>query len=380
MRRARNAGGLTRRPDGPANSTCPGLTAIPPGVSGRNALRKSGYSGRLLHDVARARRVDLHARTHRGRQRDRVQIPSLRGGGLGSHDLVDQRRVVLEQNLLVEADLADRQVRDRDVEVGEALLDAPGEVLGTHLVGAGLLGLARLVALGEHDDRHLLAEPVRQRDRAAQLLLGVAHVEPGADVHLDGLVELGRVEVLDDANGLGRRVGALAIDLLQVRPITLAVLGHYAVTSTPIERAVPSMILAAWSTSCAFRSGIFFSAISRTCAREILPTLLRFGSPEPFSIPIACLISTAAGGGFVMKANERSSKAVISTGMIVPASCWVWALNALQNSMMFTPCWPRAGPTGGGGVPRAPGNWRLMSGGTFCAPARPSLPRRSRPP
>src|SRR5207237_7112462 len=35
--------------------------------------------------------------------------------------------------------------------------------------------------------------------------------------------------------------------------------------------------------------------------------------------------------------------------MIVPASCWVWALNALQNSMMFTPCWPSAGPTGGAG-------------------------------
>src|SRR5215216_2080877 len=36
--------------------------------------------------------------------------------------------------------------------------------------------------------------------------------------------------------------------------------------------------------------------------------------------------------------------------MIVPASCWVWALNALQNSMMLTPCWPSAGPTGGAGL------------------------------
>ena len=69
-----------------------------------------------------------------------------------------------------------------------------------------------------------------------------------------------------------------------------------------------------------------------------MPTLLRFGSPEPLSSPIACLISTAAGGVFVMNVNERSSKTVISTGMIVPVSCWVCALNALQNSMMFTPC------------------------------------------
>ena len=74
------------------------------------------------------------------------------------------------------------------------LLDALGEVLGADVVGAGLLGLARLVALGEHGDRHLLAEPVRQRDRAAQLLVGVADVQAGADVHLDRLVELGRLE------------------------------------------------------------------------------------------------------------------------------------------------------------------------------------------
>ena len=87
------------------------------------------------------------------------------------------------------------------------LLDTLGEVLGADHVGAGLLGLARLVALGEDRDRHLLAEPVRQRDRAAQLLVGVAHVQAGADVHLDGLVELRRLELLDDARP-PRRAGS----------------------------------------------------------------------------------------------------------------------------------------------------------------------------
>ena len=67
------------------------------------------------------------------------------------------------------------------------------------------------------------------------------------------------------------------------------------------------MILAAWSMSCALRSGIFCSAIARTWACEIVPTLLRLGSPEPLSRPMACLISTAAGGVLVMKVNERSS-------------------------------------------------------------------------
>jgi hypothetical protein len=33
------------------------------------------------------------------------------------------------------------------------------------------------------------------------------------------------------------------------------------------------------------------------------------------------------------------------------ADCfWVAALNSLQKAMMLTPCWPRAGPTGGAGI------------------------------
>ena len=67
-----------------------------------------------------------------------------------------------------------------------------GQVLAADDVGAGLLGLARLVALGEHGDLDLLAEPVGQRDRAAQLLVGVTDVQAGADVDLDRLVELAR--------------------------------------------------------------------------------------------------------------------------------------------------------------------------------------------
>ena len=36
---------------------------------------------------------------------------------------------------------------------------------------------------------------------------------------------------------------------------------------------------------------------------------------------------------------------------VAPASIdWVLALNALQNSMIFSPFWPRAGPTGGDGL------------------------------
>ena len=65
---------------------------------------------------------------------------------------------------------------------------------------------------------------------------------------------------------------------------------------------------------------------------------------------------TAAGGVFVMKVKERSSKTMISTGVMRPPACWVCALNALQNSMMLTPCWPSAGPTGGAGSPARRGS------------------------
>src|SRR5881392_2458738 len=50
-----------------------------------------------------------------------------------------------------------------------------------------------------------------------------------------------------------------------------------------------------------------------------------------------------------------------------PFSCAVWALKALQNSMMLTPCWPSAGPTGGAGLAWPPGIWSLMSVRTFFA-------------
>ena len=57
------------------------------------------------------------------------------------------------------------------------LLDPLGEVGGADEVRPGLGGGASGIALGEHGDRDLLAEAVRERERAAQLLLGVADVD-----------------------------------------------------------------------------------------------------------------------------------------------------------------------------------------------------------
>src|SRR5206468_7242725 len=113
---------------------------------------------------------------------------------------------------------------------------------------AGLLGLLRLLALGEDGYADVRARPVREHERAAELLVGVADVEAEVEVHLDRLVELRVRSSLQEPDRLDRCVGVLAVDRCTRLAVALAVLAH-AGTSTPIERAVPSMILIAWSTS-----------------------------------------------------------------------------------------------------------------------------------
>src|SRR5512140_3569978 len=58
---------------------------------------------------------------------------------------------------------------------------------------------------------------------------------------------------------------------------------------------------------------------------------------------------------------------VITTGMIRPSWSFadVFALNALQKSMMLTPCGPRAVPTGGAGVAAPAWSWTLTSAAIF---------------
>src|SRR5438874_9249443 len=57
----------------------------------------------------------------------------------------------------------------------------------------------------------------------------------------------------------------------------------------------------------------------------------------------------------------------MSTGTIRPslACAWVAALNSLQKPMMFTPCWPSAGPTGGLGFALPAGHWSFTCATIF---------------
>jgi hypothetical protein len=78
------------------------------------------------------------------------------------------------------------------------------KVVAADDVSAGGLRLARLVALGEDGDPHGLAGAVGQGDRATDLLVRLACVDAEAEVGLDGLVELGRRELLREGDRVER--------------------------------------------------------------------------------------------------------------------------------------------------------------------------------
>src|SRR6185369_10754051 len=139
----------------------------------------------------------------------------------------------------------------------------------------------------------------------------------------------------------------------------------------PMLRAVPSMIRIAASTLSVFRSTSLVWAISRTCWRVTLPILSLCGTAEALAMPAARLSSTAAGGVLTTKVNDRSWKMVTTTGRIRPSWLPVWALKPLQNSMMLTPCWPSAGPTGGEGLALPAGICSFTIAWTFFAMSEP---------
>src|SRR6476660_9662758 len=98
-----------------------------------------------------------------------------------------------------------------------------------------------------------------------------------------------------------------------------------------------------------FKSLILSLAIASTCDQFTFPTLLRLGSLEPLVIFAASSNCTAAGGVLITNSKDLSVYTVINTGSTFPILSWVLALNCLQNSIMFKPFEPNAGPIGGAG-------------------------------
>src|SRR5690606_37572614 len=101
-------------------------------------------------------------------------------------------------------------------------LDLRGQVLGADEVRTGRLGLAGRVAGGEHGDPDVLAGAGRQRDRAADLLVGLARIDAEPDRDLDRLVEVLAREALDQLDGLARSVLPLPVVALQRIGVLLA--------------------------------------------------------------------------------------------------------------------------------------------------------------
>src|SRR5438270_241471 len=115
--------------------------ALAAGGLGLRSMKISLRGYGLLDDVTGAGGIDLHARAHRRRERDRPDVAALGSGRLGSNQLVHHRGVVLEQATTLEVALANHEVHDR-VPVssvldlaGLRLLDRLGDV---HRDGANL--------------------------------------------------------------------------------------------------------------------------------------------------------------------------------------------------------------------------------------------------
>ncbi len=197
---------------------------------------------------------------------------------------------------------------DRHVEVHPTVLNFLDHLIVGDVLGPGLACHARRLTFGEDQDTHRLAQTMWQDDDATHLLIGLLGIDAEVNVHLHCRIELRIRRFLGEGNGFLRWIGLVALDLRCGLDVFFTVFPHgrYPSTVIPIERAVPSTCLMASSRSTALVSFILVSAISRTWARLTLPTLLRFGSAEPFSSPAALRSKTGVGGVLRTKVNDPS--------------------------------------------------------------------------
>ena len=286
---------------------------------------------------------------------------------------------------------------DGDVEIEHPPLDRLEQVLGADDVGTGISGLGRLLTCGEHRHPHVAAGAGRQADRAPHDLVGLAGVDPEAERHLDGLVEMGLGQVLGDVDRLAwgvevgpvvplgrilvalafRHLGSLVIGCRPGEVLPVSALLVRVVTGGAVRRRArpafdleahrpgrsPICSLAA-SRSLALRSAILILAISVTWSSVTVPAGSWPDRVDPFSTPAAWRSSTGVGGVLVTKEKVRSWKIVTSTGMIVPAWASVAALYCFTKSMIAMPWGPSAVPTGGAGVAFPAGIWILTTAAT----------------
>ena len=119
---------------------------------------------------------------------------------------------------------------------------------------------------------------------------------------------------------------------------TTRIPADFAVAMTPRQSCFSESKLPA---SCSFTFAMWY-----TCFNETVPLTSCPGRCPPHAGGF--LHEVRHGGDFISHSKDLSLYAVITTGIGVSGmKSAVFALKALQNSMMFRPCCPSAGPTGG---------------------------------
>eukprot|EP00042_Codosiga_hollandica_P026760 m.128533 g.128533 ORF g.128533 m.128533 type:complete len:312 (-) comp52295_c0_seq7:6802-7737(-) len=115
---------------------------------------------------------------------------------------------------------------DDHVEGHVARLDALGQVFHADNVSTSGTGFVSLGALGEDGDALGLAGAIGQHDGAANDLVRLLGIDAELHGNVDGLIELGGGQALDQFEGFGQRVQLGRFDLASQRLLLLGELGH----------------------------------------------------------------------------------------------------------------------------------------------------------
>ena len=100
--------------------------------------------------------------------------------------------------------------RDQSVESGPVFfLDLLDHLLAAHEVSACIQGFLLAVARGDHGNGLGLAQTVRQNHGATDHLVGVTRVDAQTHGQIDGFVELGELDLLEQLDSLRERIRRL---------------------------------------------------------------------------------------------------------------------------------------------------------------------------
>jgi hypothetical protein len=186
---------------------------------------------------------------------------------------------------------------------------------------------------------------VRQDDRAADHLVGVAGVDAEPEVGLDGRVEPDVGRVLGELGGLlgaVDRVRSTSLDASRYfLPCAMSAFLSDGLAASPLSRGVRSALADDFDTHAPRRPlddlggrlevvrvqvGHLDLGDLADLSFDTRPTVSRFASPEPFSTPAALRRRSAAGGVLRMNVNEAILEDRDLGRMIWPRLSWVFSL------------------------------------------------------